>query len=112
MYLIAIAWGYVALMMALAEATSSQGSILGAIVTLFLYGILPISIVMYILGGSHRKAARQRQAALEAAEYSAHLKEQAACQGDSENADASRSSQADGGHHAAADRISPVGKET
>lgn len=60
MYLVAIAWLYVALMMALAEATSSQGSVLGAIFTFLLYGLLPISIVMYLLGTPARRAARRR----------------------------------------------------
>jgi hypothetical protein len=32
MWIVAIAWMYVALMMALAEATSTQGSVLGAII--------------------------------------------------------------------------------
>ena len=50
MWIVAIAWMYVALMMALAEATSTQGSVLGAIFTFLLYGLLPISIVMYLLG--------------------------------------------------------------
>lgn len=39
MYLVAIAWFYVALMMALAEATHPQGTVLGAVFTLLLYGI-------------------------------------------------------------------------
>ena len=60
MYLIAIAWGYVAVMMALAEATSTQGSLLGAIVTFLLYGLLPISILLYVLGAPGRRAARKR----------------------------------------------------
>lgn len=34
MYLVAIAWGYVALMMAAAEALSPQGTLFGAFVTL------------------------------------------------------------------------------
>ena len=33
MWIVAIAWMYVALMMALAETTSTQGSNLGAIIT-------------------------------------------------------------------------------
>ena len=41
MYLIAIAWIYVVLMMALAEAMSAQGTVLGAIFTFVLYGCLP-----------------------------------------------------------------------
>ncbi len=55
MYLIAIAWMYVALMMALAEATAPQGSILGACITLLLYGVLPCSLLLYILGTPERK---------------------------------------------------------
>jgi mannose/fructose/N-acetylgalactosamine-specific phosphotransferase system component IID len=45
MYLVAIAWIYVALMMAVAEATNSNGTVLGAIFTFFIYGVLPVSIV-------------------------------------------------------------------
>ena len=44
MYLVIIAWLYVVLMMALAEALSSQGSVLGAVFTFVLYGLLPLSI--------------------------------------------------------------------
>lgn len=61
MYLIAIAWLYVALMMAAAEATSSQGSVLGAIFTFVLYGLLPIAVLMYILGTPARRRARLAQ---------------------------------------------------
>jgi len=61
MYLVAIAWAYVALMMAAAEATSPQGSLFGAFVTLMLYGVLPLGLLMYILGTPGRK--RRRRAA-------------------------------------------------
>jgi len=60
MYLVAIGWLYVALMMALAEATSSQGSVLGALFTFVLYGLLPIAIVLYIMGAPRRREARKR----------------------------------------------------
>lgn len=60
MYLVVIAWLYVTLMMAAAEATHSNGSILGAVVTFVLYGLLPMSIVVYILDTPRRK--RQLQA--------------------------------------------------
>jgi hypothetical protein len=66
MYLIVIAWLYVTLLMALAEAFSSQGSVLGAIITFVLYGLLPMSLVVY-LGGTplrRREARRQEAAAL------------------------------------------------
>jgi membrane protein implicated in regulation of membrane protease activity len=59
MYLIAIAWIYVVVMMALAEALSAQGTVLGALFTLLLYGVLPLSIVMYLLGTPMRRRARQ-----------------------------------------------------
>jgi len=58
MYLVAIAWFYVALLMAAAEATSSQGSLLGACITFVLYGLLPIGIVLYVMGTPHRRRAR------------------------------------------------------
>ena len=59
MYLVAIAWGYVVLMMAVAEATSPNGTVLGAVFTFLLYGALPLSIVMYVLGTPMRRRARR-----------------------------------------------------
>jgi membrane protein implicated in regulation of membrane protease activity len=61
MYLIAIAWAYVALMMAAAEALSPQGTLFGAFITLMLYGILPLGLLLYILGTPGRR--RRRRAA-------------------------------------------------
>ncbi|PTT78262.1 hypothetical protein DBR42_23925 [Pelomonas sp. HMWF004] len=63
MYLVALAWGYVALMMAAAEATSPQGTLFGAFVTLMLYGVLPLSLLMYILGTPGRKRRRRAEEA-------------------------------------------------
>ena len=60
MYLVAIAWLYVALMMAVTEATSTQGSVLGAIFTFLLYGLGPLALVLYLLGTPGRRAARRR----------------------------------------------------
>jgi len=65
MYLVAVAWIYVVLMMAVAEATSSNGTVLGALFTFLLYGVLPLSIVMYLMRTPHR---RHVQRALEAEE--------------------------------------------
>ena len=59
MYLVAIAWMYVALMMAIAEATHANGSLLGAIITFMLYGVGPLALVMYLMGTPHRRRARQ-----------------------------------------------------
>ncbi len=63
MYLVAIAWLYVTLMMAIAEASAANGSVLGAIVTFMLYGLLPLSVVLYILATPARKRARRRREA-------------------------------------------------
>ncbi|MEN9419283.1 MAG: hypothetical protein RI988_2903 [Pseudomonadota bacterium] len=59
MYLVAIAWIYVVVMMALAEGLSPQGSWLGAFFTLLLYGVLPLGIVLYLLGTPARRRARR-----------------------------------------------------
>jgi membrane protein implicated in regulation of membrane protease activity len=60
MTLVAVAWIYVVLLMAVAEAISPQGSVLGAVVTFVLYGVLPLSIVLYIIGTPARRRRRQR----------------------------------------------------
>lgn len=59
MYLVVIAWLYVVLMMTLAEAFSTQGSLLGATITFLLYGVLPLGLVVYILNTPARKARRK-----------------------------------------------------
>lgn len=59
MHIVTIAWVFVVVLMALAEATSPRGTVLGAIITLLLYGALPLSIVLYLLGTPGRRRARQ-----------------------------------------------------
>jgi hypothetical protein len=61
MYLIVIAWLYVTLLMGLAEAFSSQGTVLGAIITFLLYGLLPMSLVVYLMGTPLRRKEIRRQ---------------------------------------------------
>jgi hypothetical protein len=61
MYLIVIAWFYVTLLMALAEAFSSQGTVMGAIVTFLVYGVLPMSLVIYLMGTPLRRKEIRRQ---------------------------------------------------
>jgi membrane protein implicated in regulation of membrane protease activity len=89
MVLVAIAWLYVVLMMAAAEATSNQGTLLGAVFTLLLYGALPLSIVLYLMNTPARRRARRAQEAAESA----------------------RAGQPDGGDHAAGDTVAPERKE-
>ncbi|WP_043703589.1 hypothetical protein, partial [Tepidimonas taiwanensis] len=59
-YLVFLAWGYVVLMMALAEALSPSGTLLGAVFTLLLYGVGPMALVAYLLGTPLRRKARRR----------------------------------------------------
>jgi hypothetical protein len=56
---------YVVLMMAVAEATNSNGTVLGAIFTFLLYGLLPLSLVIYLMRTPDRRKARKAQEALE-----------------------------------------------
>ncbi len=87
MILVAIGWMYVVLMMAAAEASSPNGTLLGALVTLVLYGVLPLSIVLYVMGSPARRRAR-RAAEAQAA-----------------------SDPPDGGGHAAGDPVAPEREE-
>ena len=94
MYLVAIAWIYVVLMMSVAEATSPQGKVLGAIFTFLLYGLLPLSIVLYIMGTpSRRRALRAAEQAADAAALAA------------------ASAAPDGSSHAAGDAVAAERKE-
>ena len=92
MYIIPIGWLYVALMMSVAEATSTQGSVLGAIFTFLFYGVLPVTLMLYYMGAPARKRAiRKREAA-----------ERAAVQ---------PSTQPNASGHAAAEAVAPVREE-
>src|SRR5439155_15650101 len=101
--LVAIAWMYVVLMMALAEAISPQGSVLGAVITFILYGVLPLSIVLYIMGTPGRRKARR------------DAEKQAACELRSAAAPERGRSQSavdpDGGGHAAGDAVTAKREE-
>ncbi len=67
MYLVVIAWLYVVLMMSVVEATGDNGSFFGAIVTFILYGLLPLSLVIYMMfAPQRRKNIREREALEEA----------------------------------------------
>ena len=70
MYLVVIAWMYVVLMMAVAEAMNANGTVLGAIVTFFLYGLMPLALVVYLMGTPQR---RRRIKAREAEQHAAVL---------------------------------------
>jgi hypothetical protein len=96
MYLVAIAWVYVVLMMAVAEANHSTGTLLGAIVTFVLYGVMPLALVMYLLATPSRRAAKRAAEVAIAAPTAAQ---------------AAGSVQPDGGGHPPGDAVAPVRKE-
>ena len=91
MYIVPIAWIYVALMMAVAEATNSNGTVLGAIITFLLYGLGPVALVMYLMGSPSRRRAIKAKEAAELAEQ--------------------RSAPPEAGSEPAADAVAPVGKD-
>ena len=70
MYLVIIAWLYVTLMMAVAEATNTTGTVLGAIITFVLYGLLPAALVVYLMSTPARRKALKARQAKEDAEHS------------------------------------------
>ena len=94
MLIVALAWMYVVVMMALAEAVSPQGSVLGAVFTLLLYGVGPLAVVLYILATPTRRKLRRQREAQEATA-----------------AAASSASTPDGGGHAPGDAVSAERKE-
>jgi hypothetical protein len=63
MYIVPLAWLYVALMMSVAEATNTTGTVLGAVITFVLYGLLPVGLILYFMGaGARRRDIKQREA--------------------------------------------------
>lgn len=54
MYIVAIAWLYVALMMALTEA-----SIVAGLLTFTFYGLLPCALLLWLVGTPQRRRLRQ-----------------------------------------------------
>jgi len=63
--IIVIGWMFVAVMAAVAEAAAPNGTVLGALFTFLGWGVIPLSIVVYILATPLRRA--KRRAAEEAA---------------------------------------------
>lgn len=62
MHIIAVAWIFVVVLVALAEATAPQGTVLGALFTLVGWGVLPLSILLYVLNTPARKRRLRRAA--------------------------------------------------
>lgn len=92
MLVILVAWLYVALMMALAEALHPTGHWWGAVMTFLLYGVGPVSLVLYLLTTPLRRKARANADARAAAEAGSRT--------------ASRD-EPDGGGHAPGNTVAP-----
>lgn len=56
MHIIAIAWLYVIFMMSIAEQSAIAG-----VMCFFLYGVFPLTTVLYLIGTPQRKRNRHRQ---------------------------------------------------
>ncbi|QOF76390.1 hypothetical protein [Variovorax sp. 38R] len=98
-HLIVIGWLYVTVMMAVAEATNTTGTVLGAIFTFLLYGLAPVALVIYLMATpARRRAIKEREAqAQEAARRAA--------------AEAAGSDLPDQRGETPADAVAPVRKE-
>jgi len=73
LYLVAIAWIYVVLMMSVAEAMAPNGGLVGALITFVFYGVLPLGLVLYLLGTpTRRRARRAREASAAQPDSSGH----------------------------------------
>ena len=96
MYIVIIAWLYVTLMMAVAEATNTNGTVLGAVFTFLLYGVLPLALVVYLLNTpARRRALKEREVAAQ-----------------EEARRAAASVAPDGGGETSADAVAPVREKT
>ncbi|MFJ3057564.1 hypothetical protein [Herbaspirillum sp. NPDC087042] len=62
MYIVAIAWLYVVFMMSITEQSAVAG-----VTTFLLYGIFPLTVVLYLMGTPQRKRNRQKKEKLKAA---------------------------------------------
>lgn len=97
MLLVAVAWIYVVLMVAVVEATSQNGTLLGALVTFVFYGLLPLGIVGYLFFSPARRRTRRATETAQAA--------QAASDASALGLDPDR------GDHAAGDAVAPKREE-
>ncbi len=104
MHIVALAWMFVVVLMTLAEATSTQGTVLGALFTFFLYGALPLGIVLYVMGTPARGRAHRAAAAAAAAAEAAAAAQQ-------NRANIMSAPQGDGSGHAAGAGLAAERKE-
>lgn len=111
MILVALAWMYVVLMVAVVEASGSEGSFLGALFTVALYGLLPMSIVLYLMLSPARRRARRHAESADAGD-AADAGESAQASATARDAESSAGNPPDGGNHATGDPVPTERKET
>ena len=116
MILVALAWMYVVLMVAAVEASGSDGSFLGALFTVALYGLLPMSIVLYLMLSPARRRARRHAESADAdaaaAAAAADAGESAQASATARDPESSAGNPPDGGNHATGDPVPAERKET
>lgn len=62
MYIVATGWLYVVLMMSITET-----SVIAGIMTLLMYGVLPLAIIWYVVRAPHRARLRKKREQMQAA---------------------------------------------
>ena len=62
MYIVAIAWLYVVFMMSITEQSAVAG-----VTTFLLYGVFPLTVVLYLMGTPQRKRNRKKMEKMKAA---------------------------------------------
>lgn len=60
MYIIAIAWMYVTILMA-----ATEKSLVAGLLTFIFYGLIPCAILLWILGAKHRRFKSRHQESLD-----------------------------------------------
>jgi predicted DNA repair protein MutK len=83
MYIVAIAWIYVVLMMSITEQ-----SVIAGVMTFLLYGVFPLVVILYLMGTPQRK--RNRLKAEKSLRESAAANETASCQNEPNGKDSTR----------------------
>ncbi|MBO9535107.1 hypothetical protein [Herbaspirillum sp.] len=73
MYIVAIAWLYVVFMMSITEQSAVAG-----VTTFLLYGVFPLTVVLYLMGTPQRKRNRQKMEKMKAANQHARANDEPA----------------------------------
>ena len=111
LHIVAIGWMFVVVMVSIAEALAPQGSVLGAALTFFGWGVLPLAIVLYLLGTPLRRRARRAAATAGAGPLLGRPSAPAGGREQSEPRGPVSAAQPDGGGHAPADVVAAKREE-